>query len=531
MTWLADHSLRVAAMIVVVGAGCLLARRASAHSRLFAWSVVLYTAAAMPLFAAVLPDVSLPLTFGDSLIVVPQHEPVGIQPALQAQTGPAASQSPTSLPWLIAIYLAVAGFLFTRIVAGMRQTTRVLRRAQPITDSTLLADVHALSSALQLSRVPAILQHASVHVPFVCGLLRPALVLPDSWNSWDSSTRQAVLTHELSHIVRRDLWTMRAASLYRAATWISPMSWWLRRKLETEAERASDEAVLAAGVEPTAYAEILMQFFDAAQRAPGRASWELAMARRGGAEASKRVGRVLSAREGGNVRLGMPGRVVVGMGVVLAAVPAMVVSASRVDAVAIQRPEIVDLGLGLRPFDELRVVPSTVEGPQAQATPSTSRGENQAELDRTQAALRTTHAELRLVEPSQRRVTRTPAIALNQTAVPQAQQEQEQEPEPWRSTRKASDADVVAPRLTRSVHARYTPDAMRAKIQGLVAVEVIVSPEGYVTAARVSKSLDKDFGLDEEALKAARQWTFMPGTYQGQAVAVRVMIELEFRLH
>jgi beta-lactamase regulating signal transducer with metallopeptidase domain len=112
--------------------------------------------------------------------------------------------------------------------------------------------------------MPGILQHASVHVPFVCGLLRPALVVPVSWKSWDSNTRHAILTHELSHIARRDLWTMRAASLYRAITWISPMSWWLRRRLETETERASDEAVLATGVEPTAYAEILVQFFDAA---------------------------------------------------------------------------------------------------------------------------------------------------------------------------------------------------------------------------------------------------------------------------
>ena len=501
MTWLADHSLRVAAMIVVVGAGSLLARRASAHSRLFAWSVVLYTAAAMPVLAAVLPDVPLPVTFGDPVIVVATREPVVLQPSLQAEAGLAARPSPTAVPWLFAIYLAVAGFLFTRVIAGMRQTTRVLRRAQPIADSALLADVYALASSLQLPRVPGILQHASVHVPFVCGLLRPALVLPDSWKSWDADTRRAVLTHELSHIVRRDLWTMRVASLYRAATWINPLSWWLRRKLDTEAERASDEAVLATGVEPTAYAEILVQFFDAAQRANGRASWQLAMARRGGAEAGKRVERVLSAREGGNMRFGMVGRVLVVVGVVLAAVPAVVLSASRLEAIAIPAPN-VDRGL-----------------------------ETQAALRTTQAELRQTHAELRLVQPPQRRVTRTPAGALNQTAVPQAQQEQEQEPEPWRSTKKASDSNVVAPRMTRSVNAKYTPDAMRAKIQGMVVVEAIVSPEGYVTDARISKSLDKDFGLDEEALKVARQWTFIPGTYQGTAVAVRVMINMEFRLH
>ena len=515
MTWLADHSLRVAALVVIVGAGSLLSRRASAHSRLFAWTVVLYAAVAMPMLALVLPDVPIPVAFGDPVIVVPGLEPAVLEPAQQANAGLAASQSRSALPWFVATYLAIAVFLFTRVIAGIRQTMRVLRSARAIEDTVLLAELHALSSAMQLARVPGILQHPSVHVPFVCGLLRPALVLPDSWNSWDSSTRQAVLTHELSHIVRRDLWTMRAASLYRAITWINPMSWWLRRKLEMETERASDEAVLATGVEPTVYAEILVQFFDAAQRAPGRASWQLAMARRGGSEASKRVGRVLSAREGGDMKFGMLGRVLIGVAVMLAAVPAIVLSASRFDAVLIQAPGVF-------------------RGLENQAALRTS----QAELFASQAALRTRQAELPAGAPAQQKVTRVeidevkaaPKKVLNVAVVSQTW-EQEQEPEPWRSTKKLSDADVVAPRVTRSVDAKYTPDAMRAKIQGLVAVEVIVSPEGYVSAARIITSLDKEFGLDAEALKVAQLWTFMPGTYQGEAVAVRVMINLEFRLH
>jgi protein TonB len=116
------------------------------------------------------------------------------------------------------------------------------------------------------------------------------------------------------------------------------------------------------------------------------------------------------------------------------------------------------------------------------------------------------------------------------TVIPQVQ-EQEQEPEPWHSTRRAIDADVAAPQATIRVDPKYTPDAMRAQIQGMVAIEVIVSPEGEVSAVRVTRSLDTEFGLDEEAVKAARQWKFLPGTYQGQPLPVRAMIEMEFRLH
>jgi TonB family protein len=71
---------------------------------------------------------------------------------------------------------------------------------------------------------------------------------------------------------------------------------------------------------------------------------------------------------------------------------------------------------------------------------------------------------------------------------------------------------------------------MRAKVQGSVLVEAVVLPDGTVGDVRVVRSLDNVFGLDQEALKAAKQWKFVPGTRFGQPVAVLVTIELTFTL-
>jgi TonB family protein len=71
---------------------------------------------------------------------------------------------------------------------------------------------------------------------------------------------------------------------------------------------------------------------------------------------------------------------------------------------------------------------------------------------------------------------------------------------------------------------------MRAKVQGSVWVQCIVQPDGTVTNATVVRSLDSRFGLDEEAVKAARQWRFRPGTRMGQPVPVQIVIELTFTL-
>jgi periplasmic protein TonB len=89
---------------------------------------------------------------------------------------------------------------------------------------------------------------------------------------------------------------------------------------------------------------------------------------------------------------------------------------------------------------------------------------------------------------------------------------------------------VELPRVLREVKPQYTPDAMRAKVQGVVWLECIVNPDGSVGNVEVVKSLDPTFGLDQEAIKAARQWKFVPGTRFGQPVPVIVTIELTFTL-
>ena len=89
---------------------------------------------------------------------------------------------------------------------------------------------------------------------------------------------------------------------------------------------------------------------------------------------------------------------------------------------------------------------------------------------------------------------------------------------------------VLNPRILREVKPQYTADAMRAKVQGTVLLECVVLPDGTVGRVDVVKSLDPTFGLDQEAVKAAKQWRFMPGTRFGEPVAVLVTIELTFTL-
>ena len=84
--------------------------------------------------------------------------------------------------------------------------------------------------------------------------------------------------------------------------------------------------------------------------------------------------------------------------------------------------------------------------------------------------------------------------------------------------------------MLREVKPQYTSDAMRAKVQGTVLLECVVRPDGSVGDVQILRSLDGVFGLDQEAIKAAKQWRFAPGTRLGEPVPVLVTIELTFTL-
>jgi TonB family protein len=89
--------------------------------------------------------------------------------------------------------------------------------------------------------------------------------------------------------------------------------------------------------------------------------------------------------------------------------------------------------------------------------------------------------------------------------------------------------DVSFPRVVREIRPDYTPEGLRAKVQGEVELESVVLPDGSVGDVRVVKSLDRQFGLDEQAVSAARLWRFEPSLRAGQPVPVRITIVLEFR--
>jgi TonB family protein len=87
---------------------------------------------------------------------------------------------------------------------------------------------------------------------------------------------------------------------------------------------------------------------------------------------------------------------------------------------------------------------------------------------------------------------------------------------------------VTSPRVLQKVDVQYTEEARRDKVQGTVQLSFVVQEDGKAHDINVTKSLDP--GLDRNAATALEQWHFAPGTLDGQVVAVRAVVEINFRL-
>jgi TonB family protein len=98
------------------------------------------------------------------------------------------------------------------------------------------------------------------------------------------------------------------------------------------------------------------------------------------------------------------------------------------------------------------------------------------------------------------------------------------------SKRQRPGKDITLPKPIHEVKPRYTPGAMQARIQGNITLEATVLASGLVGDVKVVRSLDTVHGLDQEALKAMKEWRFDAGTKGGKPVPVAVEVEMTFRL-
>jgi TonB family protein len=87
--------------------------------------------------------------------------------------------------------------------------------------------------------------------------------------------------------------------------------------------------------------------------------------------------------------------------------------------------------------------------------------------------------------------------------------------------------DIKVPAKIQDVKPVYPPEALAAKVQGIVILEAVVGVDGAVEKARVLRSVP---GLDQAAIDAVQQWRFTPTLLNGAPVPVIMTVTVNFTL-
>jgi len=222
-------------LVAIFAAGVLGQRRFNARTRFAVW------------FASLIAMATVPLIAGEWQWVT------------NAAAGPAAITLPDSYAlYLLGIWAVIAGWLLLGVLRSLVHLRRIRNSCSEI-------DVAKLDSAIrdnlrrnQGTRPVVLCTSTEVRVPTALGLMRPAVVIPDSLvQELSSEELNQILLHELAHLRRWDDWTNLAQQLIKAIFFFHPAVWWIEKKIALEREMACDDAVIAETRSPRLYAECL----------------------------------------------------------------------------------------------------------------------------------------------------------------------------------------------------------------------------------------------------------------------------------
>ena len=88
--------------------------------------------------------------------------------------------------------------------------------------------------------------------------------------------------------------------------------------------------------------------------------------------------------------------------------------------------------------------------------------------------------------------------------------------------------EISVPEVLHRVEPVYPPDAVAARIEGVVVVEATVDEQGNVIAVKVLRSIGS---LDQAAIDAVSQWRYSPLRVNDQPAQFVLTVNVTFRLH
>lgn len=157
---------------------------------------------------------------------------------------PAASSGRTAwLPWLSAVWFGGSLLFAGRLLFARRLLRRIVQRAQPCLNPSLLAATDRLRRRLDIDSPVLLLVSGDIAVPIATGVWQRAVLIPKDFETrFAAGEQESIISHELGHHRAGDPFWSVLMNVLLAALWWNPLVWWLHRQATRHAELAADEA-------------------------------------------------------------------------------------------------------------------------------------------------------------------------------------------------------------------------------------------------------------------------------------------------
>lgn len=272
---LVAQSWQIALLTLSIAAVAYLLRHRSAHIRYLLWLIVLAKCLVPPIYTVplrVLPQE--PSVQGRIGLVLPEPETVTpertlpdaaaldsvtTRPIEPTATGTVpAPPIPSSETWLdglermgvqhwcVVIWASgITLYLLANLLRVVR-TNRLLSRQRKPIPPAVHTEIADLLSVYGLKQLPRIWLVENIGQPFVWGICRGSVYLPNDFLSIrNADHKRDILAHEFSHILRLDAAVNLLQILAQAVYWFHPFVWWTNRMIRIEREKCCDEMAIA----------------------------------------------------------------------------------------------------------------------------------------------------------------------------------------------------------------------------------------------------------------------------------------------
>lgn len=285
----ADLVLRTTIVLTVSAGVARLLRGQSASIRRNVWAAGLITVVALPAFMATGPRIPIDIsqqevtvneTLPATTIQLSTRKKTREEGQLSAAAGETAVTSDLSTEpqaaghsagtpaaadaerihwyWIPTAFLCIGTSLqLVLLIVSLWQVRRLLNGANSEIPSEWERDWRESGRQMGMRSRILLYRTTAETAPLTCGFFWPAVLFPQSADSWPEERRRAVMLHELAHVRQRDVAVILLSRIVCALYFFHPLAWFAAKQLRHECERTCDDLVLSTGHRPTEYASHL----------------------------------------------------------------------------------------------------------------------------------------------------------------------------------------------------------------------------------------------------------------------------------